>query len=72
LVFKKDELVVTHRIIDIIEHNNEKIYKTKGDNNEDEDNFVVNQDEVLGYVIYKVPYIGYPTILLDEFLDREK
>ena len=72
LVFKKDELVVTHRIIDITEHNNEKIYKTKGDNNEEADNFVVNEDEVMGYVVYKVPYIGYPSILLNELFEKEK
>ncbi|MBR6133718.1 MAG: signal peptidase I [Bacilli bacterium] len=72
LVFRKNDLVVTHRIIDITEHNNERIYKTKGDNNEKADNFVVNEDEVLGYVIYKVPYIGYPTILLNELFEKEK
>ena len=72
LVFKKNELVVTHRIISIADITGEVIYKTKGDNNESADNFVVNEDEVMGYVVYKIPYIGYPTILLKELFEKEQ
>ena len=73
LVFKKGDTVITHRIIEINKDDNGKIYyQTKGDNNKAADNFIVYPDEVMGYVVYKIPYIGYPTILLTEAFDKEE
>ena len=42
--FKEDEIVITHRIIDITENNGEKRFITKGDNNENEDPGYVSSD----------------------------
>ncbi len=46
----------THRIIEVKEDGN---FVTKGDANEDEDIRAVSRYEVIGKVIFSVPYIGY-------------
>jgi len=48
--------------------NGTTLFKTKGDQNEDEDSFWVPDDQVQGRVLYRIPYVGYitldPTILV--------
>lgn len=66
LVFQREDIVITHRITKIEEINNVIWYTTKGDANEEIDSFKTEGKDVLGYVTYKIPYIGYPTILLSE------
>lgn len=66
LVFKRNDIVMTHRIKRIIYNNNECIYITKGDANEDIDHFETNEKNVLGVVKYRIKYIGYPTIWITE------
>jgi hypothetical protein len=46
------------------------VFKTKGDNNNAIDYFDVQGYNVLGKVIYKVKYIGYPTIWINDFFKR--
>ncbi len=66
LAFKKENVIVTHRVIDIAISKDEYIFKTKGDANETPDNFTVTGQNVIGIVVFKIPYIGYPTIWLEE------
>lgn len=66
LVYKHNDMVVVHRIVKII-HNDENYYfKTKGDNNSSEDMWVIDEDAVIGEAIFKIPYIGIPTVWLSE------
>ena len=72
LVFRKDGVVITHRIVNIYDGEGSRIIKTKGDANESEDSFMVYDSEVLGIVKCRVKYIGYPTLWLNElFRGRE-
>ena len=68
IAFKESGVIITHRIVRINKNNN--IIKTKGDNNNIVDNFDVKMNNVLGKVNYKIKYIGYPTIWLNEFFGR--
>ena len=45
IAFKKDETVITHRIVKIEEKDGNKIFYTKGDNNNDIDQDTVSLDE---------------------------
>ena len=45
-------------------------YRTKGDNNKDPDNWVVDSKEVIGKIIFNVKYIGYPTVVINNLLNR--
>lgn len=49
---------VTHRITEIIELNGEKQYKTKGDNNNTEDQEPVQENQIKGVVLFKIDKIG--------------
>jgi len=48
-------ITVTHRIIDITNEG----FITKGDANEDPDQWIVRKENVVGKVIAVIPYIGY-------------
>lgn len=62
--FREGQNVITHRIIDIAEENENKLYKTKGDNNNSEDKTVISIDKIEGKVYTSIPYIGKIAILL--------
>ena len=62
IAFQKNKVIVTHRIA-IIEDN---FIKTKGDANNSVDPFDLTGREVLGKVIFRIKYIGYPTIWINE------
>ncbi len=58
VVFKSpdnEEITVIHRVMDI----NRDEYTTKGDNNENEDSWVLFKSNILGTVIFTIPYLGY-------------
>jgi len=56
---EKDK-VVTHRIIEVIQNEEQTMYRTKGDNNEDPDvNLVLPQNIVAKYTGFTIPYAGY-------------
>ncbi len=51
---------ITHRVVGIVETEDGKVgYRTKGDNNNAEDNALIMEDEVIGKVLFRIPMIGY-------------
>ncbi len=66
LVFKQKNIVVVHRIVEIDNTNNELRIITKGDNNEENDNWIVTNEDIIGTTSFKIKYIGLPTIWLNE------
>ncbi len=68
LIFEKESIIVVHRVIEIINENNIYYFKTKGDNNESADNWLVSEDEVIGTAKFKIKYIGLPVVWLNEAL----
>ena len=58
IAFKDDEIVITHRVIDIINENGTIKYKTKGDNNNVEDSGYVLEEQVEGKYQFKVRRLG--------------
>ncbi len=54
--FRQGQGVVTHRIIELDE--NEKKYKTKGDNNNVEDKEEITYAQVEGKVVGRIPFLG--------------
>ncbi|ASK64463.1 signal peptidase I [Virgibacillus phasianinus] len=56
----KDEMIITHRIVDKKTVNGETIYTTKGDHNGAADVDSVLAKNVIGnYVDFTIPYVGY-------------
>lgn len=62
LVFEHNNTYVTHRVVEIKEENKKRIYQTKGDNNAENDHFLVYEDDVVGIVRLRLKYVGLPTI----------
>ena len=71
LAFQKNSIVITHRITKIWKQGNQYYFTTKGDNNNTEDNFNVEEKEALGKVRFIFKYIGYPTVIVSEYFGKE-
>ena len=73
LVFKKDNRVIIHRIIEVVDINeNEQVYYTKGDANEAADGYPIPRSDIIGVVKGKIKYIGLPSVYLNEFISKKK
>lgn len=60
---------VIHRIISVEEDNNlNRVFITKGDFNNVQDSGVVEYDQVVGKLVFIVPFIGYPSVWLNEIV----
>lgn len=63
--FKRDSVLISHRIIEIISDEKEGMsFRTKGDNNSGVDIELVKPQDIKGIVVYTVPKIGWPTLLI--------
>ena len=60
--YKLDKISVIHRVIAIEKKGEEKIYITKGDNNDRKDSLPVKENQIIGKIIVKVKYLGYPAV----------
>lgn len=65
VAYKKDGVLIVHRIIDIAKVKNQYYFYTQGDANEEMDNWTVFDDMIVGIVNVKIPYIGLPTLWLN-------
>ena len=57
--YSKTKPSTTHRIYEIKNVNGKKVYITKGDANNAPDNREVRKEDILGKVIFSIPYFGY-------------
>lgn len=64
LVYQKENKVIVHRVTEV----NDDTFKTKGDNNDEEDAWVVNKKDIIGITKVRIPLLGYPTVWLNELL----
>ena len=62
VVFKKDNSLLIHRVVDIKNIDGVTRYYTRGDANENNDAGFITDSDILGLTDVKIPYIGYPTI----------
>lgn len=72
LIFKYKEITVVHRIVKIDQASRGYVFYTKGDFNEAEDNYPIEEKMVIGTTKTRVRYIGYPTVLLNELIQKQK
>lgn len=66
IAFRYENIVVVHRLIKIVNEDGKYYFYTKGDANIKEDNFAITEDMMIGTVNHKIPYIGKPTVWLNE------
>lgn len=70
IVFKKDDKIISHRVVKIKENSNKRYFYTKGDANLSNDEGQTTEDEILGVVKNVIKYIGYPTVWINELFGR--
>lgn len=61
--FSRDDILINHRIVDVLEQEGVTVYQTKGDNNSGIDSRLVKIEEVKGTIVGVVPKVGWPTLL---------
>ncbi|KON85989.1 signal peptidase [Sporosarcina globispora] len=60
ITFRMEDKLITHRIIDVINENGQVSYKTKGDNNNGPDIWIVYPQDIVGkYSGVTIPYAGF-------------
>lgn len=70
IVFEKDSSMIIHRVADIKIINGNTRYYTKGDANEDLDAGFITDEDIVGLVNLKLPFLGYPTIWIRSLFER--
>lgn len=68
ITYRKNDEMITHRIIDIYEEDGENRYITKGDNNNIQDEEYVIEKYIEGKVIKIIPKLGHVIIFLQNKL----
>jgi signal peptidase I len=57
---QSDNAIVTHRIMEVINNGENKMFQTKGDNNQDYDTQpVLAQNVIAKYTGFTIPFLGY-------------
>ena len=65
IAYRHDNKIVVHRLVKKIEIEGTTYYYTKGDNNDNIDGYKITNDMIIGLVNIRIPYIGYPTVWLN-------
>lgn len=58
---------ITHRIINISKNQGRYFFHVKGDNNEHQDPYLVSETELIGKVIFMIPFLGCMPEKLDDW-----
>ena len=66
LAFQYDKVTMVHRVVNIVNDKDKYYFYTKGDANNHEDDFTIEEDMIIGVVNVKIPWIGIPTVWLNE------
>lgn len=70
IVYKLNNQIITHRIVDVIKENNSVKYRTKGDFNDSYDINLVEPSQIKGVYLFKIKYIGFPSVWLNEYFNK--
>ena len=66
IVYLKENMTIVHRIYRVYTLDGETVYQTKGDYNENADNWVVKKGDITGIVKFRVLLIAWPSVYINE------
>ncbi len=72
VAYEEDGMIITHRILDIVEEDEIEYIVTKGDNNSTKDVTKKKKDDIIGIVKFKIPYLGYPSVEISDIKNKSK
>lgn len=64
IVFQKEKFKIVHRVVDVKNINEEQRLYTKGDANPQKDDDYVTNKNYIGKVLFRIKYLGEPTLWL--------
>lgn len=70
IAFTQNGEIIVHRIIKVNKKENKKFYKTKGDANNGEDAWEVDEKDIVGQKKLRIPFLGLPTVALSELIKK--
>ena len=71
LVFVHDGRYITHRVLTSTKIDGKYYFQTKGDANNDEDKYTVEEDDIIGITNNRIKWIGLPTVWFQELVSKE-
>jgi len=66
IAYEYHNVLVVHRVSKKVKVDDGYYFYSIGDANESEDNYIIKQDMIEGVINFKIPYIGLPTVWLNE------
>ena len=66
IAYEYNGTIIVHRVEKILDLNGTYYFYTKGDANSSSDNYAIDQSMIIGVVRVGIPYIGWPTVWLNE------
>lgn len=70
--YQMEGYTVIHRIMEKKQKKGEYFFVTKGDNNDAEDAKEVSESQLIGKIIFKIKYLGYPSIWINKLQAKEQ
>ena len=70
IAFENDNKVVIHRLFEIKEEKDKTYYITKGDANNTTDDIEVTYSDIIGVVKFRIKYLAYPTVYLNDLFSK--
>ena len=55
---KENNIIITHRVVGVINMNGQNFYETKGDNNKANDKELVEISRIQGKYLFSIPFLG--------------
>lgn len=71
LAVNHNNQIIVHRVVSIDCNNGVYSIRTKGDNNDSVDAWIVRNDDIYGMVKYVIKYIGLPSVELSELMNEK-
>lgn len=68
IAFEQSKTIIVHRIVGISEENGEKVYQTKGDNNDAADQEQIKKSQIQGKLIFTMPFLGKTIVFIQSHL----
>lgn len=59
---------ITHRVVVVVVDKDVVQYITRGDNSNSNDPWLISESQISGIVKARIPFIGYPTVIVNEML----
>lgn len=70
LAYNHNGKMIVHRVVKIMVVENKFYFITKGDSNNSNDAYIVNEEQVVGITSFRIKYLGMPTVALNELLNE--